>query len=139
MTVLGLIISDTKALWDEIQQRENRGETFPDSLIQSLPLPNWTFIESLQLNDMFVMDINEDDFENYIATNNYEELGKKLYRIQNISSGDYFLRLHTDTTTDRNNAKLTEKFLRKSLMGFLSSNPHKVYISLLGKIIRNTE
>ena len=136
---LPLIITDTKALWNEIQQRENRGESFPDSLIQSLPLPNWTFIESLQLNDMFVIDINDDDFENYIASNNYEELGKKLYRIQNISSGDYFLRIHTDTTTDRINAKFTKKFLRKSLMGFLSSNPHKVNISLLGKIILNTK
>lgn len=135
---LPLIIKNPKTLWEEILQREKDGEKFPDSLIQSLPPSNWTFIESLQLNDMFIMDMDNDDYNRNIDTNNYEELSKKLYRIQNISSGDYFLRLHTDTTTDRNNAKLTKKFLRKSLTGFLSSNPHKVQISLLGKIIRNS-
>ena len=84
------------------------------------------------------MDMNNDDYKKYIESSNYEELSKKLYRIQNISSGDYFFRLHTDTTTDRNNAKLTKKFLRKNLTGFFSSNPHKVQISLLGKIVRNS-
>ena len=138
---LPLIITDTKALWNEIQQRENLGDTFPDSLIQSLPLPNWTFVESLQLNDMFVMDINDDDFENYIATNNYEELGKKLYRIQNISSLDYSFRLHTDTTSKTtSDAALSKRYIRiKSIKAYMEHNPHKVKISLLGKIIRNTE
>lgn len=134
---LPLIIKDPQALWDDFIKRENNGERFPDSLIESLPAPNWTFIESLQTNDMFVMDMDYYDFERYVSTKNYEELGKKLYRVQSISSGDYFLRLHTDTTTDRTNAKLTKKFLRKSLTGFISSNPHKVTISLLGKIILN--
>ena len=133
---LPLIIKNPKTLWDEITQRENNGESFPDSLIESLPMRNWTFVESLQLNDMFIMDMDDNDFERCISTNNYEDLGKKLYRVQNISSNDYFLRLHTDTTTDRTNARLTKKFLRKNISGFLSSNPHKVTISLLGMIIR---
>lgn len=132
---LPLIIKEPQALWNEIAQRKDNGECFPDSLIESLPLKNWTFVESLQANDMFVMDMDDNDFEICISTNNYEELGKNLYRVQNISSNDYFLRLHTDTTTDRINAKLTKKFLRKNLIGFISSNPHKVTISLLGMII----
>lgn len=132
---LPLIIKDPKALWNIIHQREHNGECFPDSMKASLPLSDWTFVESLQLNDMFVMDMDDEDFRSNITTHNYEELGKKLYRIQTISSGDYFLRLHTDTTTDRINAKLTKTFLRKSLVGFFASNPHKVQISLLGKVI----
>lgn len=135
---LPLIIKDPKSLWDEIMKRENNGERFPDSLIQSLPAPNWTFVESLQLNDMFVMDIDDDEFEKYIATNNYEELSKRLYRIQSISTHDYFLRLHTDTTSKTTpDAALSKRFIRiQSFKSYTAHNPHKVHISLLGKIIQ---
>jgi len=134
---LPLIIKEPHELWREIMKRENDGEHFPDSIIEALPSPNWTFIESLQLNDMFVMDLDDETFEEYITNKNYEKLGKKLYRVQSLSTGDYCFRHHTDTTTDRTNAKLTKKFLRKSLMSFISSNPRKVQISLLGKINRD--
>lgn len=135
---LPLIVNNPKVLWEEIMKRENDGETFPDSLIQSLPLPNWTFIESLQLNDMFIMDMDDDDFKRYIATNNYEELGKKLYRIQSISALDYFFRLHTDTTSKTTpDAALCKRFIRiKSIKAYKAHNPHKVQISILGKIIQ---
>ena len=133
---LPLIIKNPKTLWDEIRKRENEGEDFPDNLIQSLPLPNWIFVESLQLNDMFVMDIDDDTFKEFISTNNYEEIGKRLYRIQSISTHDYFFRLHTDTTSKTTpDAALSKRFIRiKSFKAYIAHNPHKVQISLLGKI-----
>lgn len=134
---LPLIIKDVNALWNEIRQREKDGEHFPDELIQSLPMPNWIFIESLQLNDMFVMDTDDETFENYIATNNYKEIGKSLYRVQSISTSDYFFRLHSDTTSiTTQEAALSKRFIRiKSFKSYKNHNPHKVHISLLGKII----
>jgi len=136
---LPLIIKDPKALWDEITQRENNGENFPDSLIKSLPMRDWTFIESLQSNDMFVMDMDDNDFEICISTNNYEELGKHIYRIQSISTLDYFFRLHTDTTsTTTPEAALSKRFIRiKSFKSYIAHNPHKIQVSLLGKIFTN--
>jgi CRISPR-associated endonuclease Csn1 len=137
---LPIIIKDPKALWDEIIHREKEGESFPDKLIQSLPSPKWVFVESLQLNDMFVMDMDDNIFDKYMATKNYAELGKKLYRVQKLSTFDYFFRLHTVTTSETTpEAALSKKFIRiKSFKAYTEHNPHKVQISLLGKIIQNT-
>ena len=137
---LPLIIKNPQSLWEEITHRERDGEIFPDSLIQSLPPSNWSFIESLQLNDMFIMDMDDDDFKRNIETNNYEELGKNLYRVQKISTLDYFFRLHTDTTSITTpDAALSKRFIRiNSFKSYFAHNPHKVQISLLGKIIQSS-
>lgn len=134
---LPLIIKEPKSLWDEILERENNGEIFPDTLITSLPSPNWTFVESLQLNDMFVMDMDDVKFENFISSNNYEEIGKRIYRVQSLSSHDYVFRHHTDTTSSMMpEAALCRKFIRiKSLKAYIEHHPHKVQLSLLGKIL----
>ena len=134
---LPLIIQDPKTIWDEIRQREKDGDSFPDDLITSLPLPNWTFVESLQQNDMFVMDMDDDTFKENVTSNNYKELGEKLYRVQNLSTHDYFFRLHSDTTSKTTpDLAQCKKFIRiKSFKAYFEHNPHKVQLSLLGKII----
>ena len=137
---LPLIIKNPNVLWDEIIQRENNGESFPDSLKESLPMRDWTFVESLQANDMFVMDMDDNNFERCISTNNYEELGKHIYRVQSISTHDYFFRLHSDTTSATTpDATLSKRFIRvKSFKAYISHNPHKIKVSLIGKIIQKT-
>ena len=131
------IINNPKVLWEEIRQRENNGERFPDDLIASLPSPNWAFVECLQLNDMFVMDMGDEEFVNNLASYNYEEIGKKIYRVQSLSTHDYVFRLHTDTTSSMMpEAALSKKFIRiKSFKSYIEHNPHKVQVSLLGKIV----
>ena len=134
---LPLIIKDPHALWEEIRQRENSGEKFPDDLIASLPSPNWSFVESLQLNEMFVMDMDDVDLENNLSINNYEEICRKIYRVQSLSTHDYVFRLHTDTTSSMTpETALIKKFIRiKSFKSYIEHKPHKVQVSLLGKII----
>ena len=102
----------------------------------SLPLPNWTFIESLQLNDMFVMDMDDCEYERVISNNDYEEIGKHIYRVQKLSTRDYFFRFHTDTTTEiSKEASLSKKYIRvRTPKAFFEQSPHKIKISLLGKI-----
>lgn len=133
---LPLIIKEPILLWEEIRKRENNGESFPDDLIMSLPLPNWTFIESLQLNDMFVMDMDDCEYERVISNNDYEEIGKHIYRVQKLSTRDYFFRFHTDTTTEiSKEASLSKKYIRvRTPKAFFEQSPHKIKISLLGKI-----
>ena len=129
------IIKDPKATWDDIRKRELNGEKFPDSLISSLPSSEYTFKESLQRNDFFVLEMDDKEFNSCIRNNNLAKLSKKLYRIQNISEDEYFLRLHIDPTTERKNAGKVKRLMRKNLNTFMELKPRKVKISLLGKIL----
>ena len=132
-----LIIENPQTLWTEIARRENEGERFTDSFIETLPSPNWTFVESIQQNDMFIMDMDDDDFNRNVSTGNYQKLGQHLYRVQRISAGDYVFRLHTDTTSKiAPDVALSKRCIRiKSFKAYFTHNPHKVRISLLGKIL----
>jgi CRISPR-associated endonuclease Csn1 len=91
---------------------------------------------SLQQNEMFILGLEDDAFEDAMRNNNYALISKYLYRVQSISESDYWFRLHLETQNDKTaSAKLAKKYYRtKSIKGFYSLNPHKVYISVIGKI-----
>ena len=102
-----------------------------------MPKENWTFVQSLQINEMFVMGLNDENFEKAVAEKDYALLNQHLYRVQSLSTNDYFFRFHLETKIDNSQeAREMEKFIRtKSLKSFLQTKPHKVKISLLGKMI----
>lgn len=85
---------------------------------------------SLQVNEMVVigLDPNEIDFEN---PSNYAILSKHLYRVQSLSSRDYYFRHHLETKIENNaTTKAMKKYVRlKSISGQL---PIKISIANLG-------
>lgn len=129
-----LIIEKPSEVWRDITERR---EELPNEFLAQLPLPEWTFVQSLQQNEMFILGMSDDEIKDAIANNNRIVLCNHLYRVQKMSKGDYWFRLHTETKLDDSpSAKESLKFYRfKSISAFQNANPYKVKVSLLGKII----
>lgn len=115
----------------------------PSTFISQMPEPQWTFIMSLQSNEMFVLGMTDEEFRDAISSNNIPELSRHLYRVQKITSKCYVFRHHLETTVDDKingvkNEKLSMalgKFVRcTSFDGLFRINPRKVSISILGKL-----
>ena len=71
-----------------------------------------------------------------IEANDKKALCENLYRVQKLTSGDYFLRRHVETSVEIDEAaKLSKKFYRVSSRSLLILNPRKVSITSLGEIL----
>ena len=126
-----IVINNPREVWDKIVDKQ-----LPDSFLEKLPDVNWTLEVSLQQNEMFILGMEDESFDDAMRNNDYATINKYLYRVQSVSESDYWFRLHVETQNDKTpSAKLAKKYYRvKSLKGFYELHPHKVYISILGKI-----
>lgn len=118
-------------------------DNLPESFMAQLPDPTWEFVMSLQSNEMFILGMTEEAFNDAIKENNYTELSKHLYRVQKIASKDYVFRHHLETTVDdiingERNERLSAslgKYIRiRSFNNLQKFNPIKLIISNLGTI-----
>ena len=85
----------------------------------------------------------EKDYQDAMKTEDYVTLSKYLYRVQSLSTKDYFFRHHLETTVDdkyngeKNSAlsvKMGKMIRTKSLGALVKLNPHKVHVNVIGKI-----
>ena len=85
---------------------------------------------------MFVLGLDDSAYDEAVKNKDYALLNKHLYRVQKMTKGDYFFRYHLETLLDDSSAsKQMKKFLRCGIKSFISQNPHKVQVSVLGKLI----
>ena len=125
------IITNPAEAWDMVTDR------MPESFLNQLPpSANWKFKFSMQQNEMFILGMEEELYQDAIQKNDNAALSRYLYRVQKMTKGDYFFRHHLETAVDDNSttAKAMGKMKRLSLKSLLENNPHKVHISLTGKI-----
>ncbi len=132
------IITNPAGVW------ENITPNMPESFQEQLPASaTWQFAFSMQQNEMFILGLEEELYQDAIRNKDYALLSKYLYRVQSISTRDYFFRNHLETTVDdkyngeRNQSIsiMIGKLVRvKSLGALRNLNPHKVHISVTGKI-----
>ena len=97
----------------------------------------------MQQNEMFILGMEDELYHDAMQKEDYATLSKHLYRVQKISHNEFFFRHHLETTVDdkyngEKNATLSinmGKLIRiKSLGALTDKNPHKVHISITGKI-----
>lgn len=133
-----VVIDDPHAVWDSVM-----GKDLPQAFLETLPHDDWQFVTSLQVNEMFILGMEDSDFEKAIQNKDYQTLNKYLYRVQQLTSHIYMFRHHIETTVDDKynglrNEKLSmemKKMLRSASFGaFFAMHPHKVKINLLGEI-----
>lgn len=126
-----VIIENPIDVWDRII-----GKQLPESFLEKLPDVNWTYVVSLQQNEMFVLGMEDSAYEDAMREQDFSLISKFLYRVQSISESDYWFRLHIETQNDKTSqAKLAKKFHRiQSLKALYQLHPHKVHISLIGRI-----
>lgn len=93
---LPIVIKDPMQVWETI-------EAHPEHYVRvldSLPQPDWTFVQSYAVNELFVIHPDADVVEEWLRTGDYRALSPFVYRVQKLSSGDYNFRHHLETRVD---------------------------------------
>ena len=125
------IITNCAAAWERVT------EDMPYSFVKQLPKSaSWKFKFYMQQNEMFILGMEDEEYQDAMEHNNYALLSKYLYRVQKLSHNDYYFRHHLETTVDDDSkeAKQMGKMKRLSLKALTQLNPHKVHISVIGQI-----
>lgn len=128
-----VIIENPSEVWDSIMDKD-----LPESFLKALPDPTWTFNISLQQNEMFVLGMTEEEWNDAIESKKYQIICKNIYKTQKLSSLEYCFTIGTyaQSYDSKNANKKDKRFLRiKSINSFFNLNPHKVRISVLGDLI----
>ena len=128
-----IIIDNPSQIWREVLERND----VPKELLQTLPKDSSKFLLSLQIGEAFIMGMEETDYQRAIEENDIRVLAEHLYFVQNISSNNYRMRRHVESsydTSDMNKEDL--RFLNiQSIATLFNFNPHKVKITVLGVVI----
>ena len=88
---------------------------------------------------MFVLEMAQEDVKVAIENNDYKTISEHLYRVNSLSSSDYYFYHHLETKKDIKNtdAKESKRYFRfKSVKALFLHNPVKVKIDCLGNIIQ---
>ena len=135
---LPIVIEDPKAVWDRVMDMD-----LPQAFLETLPKDDWQFVVSLQANEMFILGLEDGDFEMAMENKDYQLLNKHLYRVQKIRSKEYTFRHHIETSVDdkydnKPNPALSMSMKKliniRSFGGWWDQYPHKVRVNLLGEI-----
>ena len=113
-----------------------RGDV-PESVLRLLPPSDWIFVDSLQQDEMVVIGLSDKELQRALEVQDYHKLSEHLYRVQKISSRDYWFRYHLETSVadDKNTSGSIPKFHRiQSLKVYEEKNVRKVRVDLLGRI-----
>ncbi len=96
----------------------------------------WVFLYTMKQNEMFVFP--SDDFDpnevDLLNPNNRALISKHLFRVQKITTGDYFFRHHLETMVENNKALKEVNWKRLSIKGV--EECVKVRINHLGQIVK---
>lgn len=129
-----VVVKNPVEVW---QQLANMDET-PDiqSIAAKLPPYDSEFLMSLQRNEMLVLGMSDDEWNDAVAARDHAFINEHLYRVWKLSPHNYCFKFHTDTTakTDEGDKKMKMYYIIGSIGAFYSLNPHKVVVNLLGDI-----
>jgi len=119
-----------------MEQALLRGD-IPESVLSLLPPSDWVFVDSLQQDEMVIIGLSDKELQRALEVQDYRKLSEHLYRVQAISSRDYYFRYHLETSVSdmRNSSGYIPKFYRiRSLKDYEKRNLRKVRVDLLGRI-----
>lgn len=132
---LPVIIKNTSKVWNTILDGQ-----LPQEFLNKLPEDGLELQTSLQQNEMFVLGITDEDFEQALKENNMPLISKHLYLVWSVADNDYWFRHHLETKNSDlkkiENAKESKRYFRfKSVSALLNQNPKKIKVNHLGKIV----
>jgi CRISPR-associated endonuclease Csn1 len=96
-----------------------------------LPIDGKEIVTTLHINDMFLLGLKDDEIN--WENPDYDVLKEHSYRVQKLSSGDFFFRKHKSSTITDDDYKRISGF-GEGKTGWFTFNPIKVKISVSGKI-----
>lgn len=130
------VIRNSSDVWSQLL-----GKELPGSFLDKLPADELNLKLSMQQNEMFILGLSHDEFDEAIANNDKSLLSKHLYLVWSISNNDYYFRHHLETkNTELKNiptAKDAKRYFRfKSVGALVGINPVKVRLDHLGEITK---
>jgi CRISPR-associated endonuclease Csn1 len=130
------VIKNTNTLWNESLVKK-----LPQSFLDKLPIDNLELQYSLQENEMFILGLSKEQFEEAINYDNKPLLSKFLYLVWSLSFNKFWFRHHLETKNSELKktigARENSRFIEiSSIEGFLKLNPIKVRINHLGQIVQ---
>ena len=121
----GSLKEEVVTFWTVVERKRTGQSAY------QLPIDGKEIVTTLHINDMFLLGLNEDEIN--WKNPDYEVLKEHLYRVQKLTSGDYFFRKHKSSTVTDDDYKQIRGF-GEGKTGWFTFNPIKVKISVLGKI-----
>ena len=121
----GNLKEEVVTFWTVVE-RKRTGES-----AYQLPTEGKELVTTLHINDMFLLGLKEDEINWEMP--DYEILRDNLYRVQKLTSADYFFRKHKSSTVTDDDFKQIRGF-GEGKTGWFTFNPIKVKISVSGKI-----
>lgn len=130
------IIQNTNKLWNDLLDT-SLSQTF----LSKLPEDNLELEFSMQQNEMFVLGLPKEKFEEAMQQNNKVLLSKHLYLVWSLSENNYWFRHHLETKNSDlkniNGAKDSRRFYNIRSIGALNDlNPIKIRLNHLGEITK---
>lgn len=127
----GSLKEDVVTFWTVVERKRQKQDVF------QLPIGGREIITTLQINDTFLLGLNEEEI-------NWEELDynilkKHLHKVQTLTSMIYEFRLHNDSTQIKDTNSSVFKRIQSfghGKTGWINLNPIKVKVSVSGKIER---
>lgn len=128
------IITDPQAAWDKLTILPESEEL--RDIVKTLPDISWEYVMYLRANEMFILGMSDDEFNDAVAAKDRASLCAHLYRVQRIGAGDYYFRFHTETRVDTEykTALAMKAVYRLNNSSLMALNPRKVSISASGEI-----
>lgn len=135
---ISVIIKNPKEVWNNIL---NDKDQYSSNFLEKLPNDKWSYHESLQQNEMFILELSKADFEEAVRSRNHKLLSEHLYRVQKLSvkgngQMDVWFRHHLETAlNDSTEAKASKRFYNvQSIGAFEQLKAIKVRIDILGQL-----
>lgn len=126
------VVSFWEAVETGLQNLREKGTIYP--IIDRTNKPGLTFKFSIQINDLFVLDLRLEDIDLF-NPDNRPMISKHLYRVQSISAKDYFFRHHLETTLNNKESFALQRMQSLNKL----KNVTKIKLDNLGNIIKTGE
>lgn len=130
------VIKSSSEIWNQLLNKE-----FPQTFLDKLPTDNLDLKFSMQQNEMFILGLSTEEFDEAFKNNDKSLLSKHLYLVWSISNNDYWFRHHLETkNSDLKSiptAKDSKRYFRfKSVGAIVGNNPIKIRLNHLGEITK---
>jgi len=108
--------------WTAVERKRQKQSVY------QLPKEGKEIVTTLQINDLFLLGISEEEIKS-------DNLNNYLFRVQKLTSGDYFFRKHTSSkVTDKEYIQI--RGFGEGKTGWFTYNPIKVKLNSIGQLKR---
>lgn len=107
-----------------------------EEIAKNFPPVGSEFVMSLQRNEMVVLGMSDDEWNDAVASRDRRIINRHLYRVWKLSLGEYCFKYHTNTTAaiEDGDKEIKQYYIIKSISSLAALHPRKVSISILGKL-----